>query len=156
MNGRVIAPPPFDAARPSKDRSPPYACLYPAGEQDAMSGQLQAAIGERALPQSVPVDRQPLPITISLGATATEGGRTLCPLELLGQADEKLYEAKRCGRNRTVALGAVAVVLLLGLSNMARSGSPHRSQKLMQLRVLLQFIAIIVIMLTIWVIGMNK
>jgi hypothetical protein len=45
------------------------------------------------------------------------------------------------------------VVLLLGLHNMARGGSPQRSQKLMRLRVLLQFIAIIVIMLTIWAIG---
>jgi hypothetical protein len=52
-----------------------------------------------------------------------------------------------------IAIGAVAVVLLFGLSNMARGGSPHRSQKLMRLRVLLQFIAIIVIMLTIWAIG---
>ena len=52
-----------------------------------------------------------------------------------------------------IAIGAVTVVLLLGLSNMAHGGSPHRSQKLMRLRVLLQFIAIIVIMLTIWAIG---
>ena len=52
-----------------------------------------------------------------------------------------------------IAIGAVAVVLLLGLHNMARGGSPHRSQKLMQLRVLLQFVAIIVIMFTIWIIG---
>jgi Hypoxia induced protein conserved region len=51
-----------------------------------------------------------------------------------------------------IAIGAVAVVLLLGLINMMRGGSPHRSQKLMRLRVLLQFIAIIVIMLTIWAI----
>ena len=51
-----------------------------------------------------------------------------------------------------IAIGADAVVLLLGLHNMARGGSPHRSQKLMRLRVL-QFIAIIVIMLTIWAIG---
>jgi hypothetical protein len=42
-------------------------------------------------------------------------------------------------------------VLLLGLTNLMRGGSPHRSQKLMQLRVLFQFIAIIVIMLTIWI-----
>ena len=49
-----------------------------------------------------------------------------------------------------IAIGAVAVVLVLGLANMARGGSPHKSQKLMRLRVLLQFIAIIVIMLTIW------
>ena len=52
-----------------------------------------------------------------------------------------------------IAIGAVAVVLLLGLTNLARGGSPQRSQKLMRLLVLLQFIAIIVIMLTIWAVG---
>jgi hypothetical protein len=46
---------------------------------------------------------------------------------------------------------AVAIVLLLGLVNMLRGGSPNRSQQLMRLRVLLQFVAIIVIMATIWV-----
>jgi hypothetical protein len=50
-----------------------------------------------------------------------------------------------------IAIGAVAVVLLLGLANMMRGGSPNTSQRLMRLRVLLQFIAIIVIMVTIWV-----
>jgi Hypoxia induced protein conserved region len=50
-----------------------------------------------------------------------------------------------------VAIGAVAVVLLLGLANMMRGGSGNTSQKLMRLRVLLQFIAIVVIMLTVWV-----
>ena len=50
-----------------------------------------------------------------------------------------------------IAVGAVAVVLLLGLINMMRGGSPNTSQKLMRLRVLLQFVAIIVIMATIWV-----
>ena len=49
-----------------------------------------------------------------------------------------------------IAIGAVAVVLLLGLLNMMRGGSPNTSQRLMRLRVLLQFIAIVVIMLTIW------
>ena len=49
-----------------------------------------------------------------------------------------------------VAIGAVAVVLLLGLFNMMRGGSPNTSQRLMRLRVLLQFIAVIVIMVTIW------
>ena len=52
-----------------------------------------------------------------------------------------------------VAIGAVAVVLVLGLINMMRGGSPNRSQKLMRLRVLLQFVAIIIIMATIWVMG---
>ena len=49
-----------------------------------------------------------------------------------------------------IAVGAVAVVLLLGLFNMMRGGSPSTSQKLMRLRVLLQFVAIVVIMFTIW------
>lgn len=52
-----------------------------------------------------------------------------------------------------VAIGAVAIVLLLGLTNMMRGGSPNTSQKLMRLRVLLQFVAIIVIMATIWALG---
>jgi Hypoxia induced protein conserved region len=50
-----------------------------------------------------------------------------------------------------IAIGAVAVVLLLGLVNMMRGGSPNTSQKLMRLRVLLQFVAIVIIMFTIWV-----
>lgn len=49
-----------------------------------------------------------------------------------------------------VAVVAVAIVLLLGLINMLRGGSPSRSQHLMRLRVLLQFIAIVVIMGVIW------
>ena len=49
------------------------------------------------------------------------------------------------------AVAAVAIVLLLGLINMMRGGSPNRSQKLMRLRVLLQFVAIAVIMAAIWV-----
>ncbi len=50
-----------------------------------------------------------------------------------------------------IAIGAVAVVLLFGLVNMMRGGSPNTSQKLMRLRVLLQFLAIVIIMITIWV-----
>lgn len=52
-----------------------------------------------------------------------------------------------------IALVAVAIVLLLGLVNMMRGGSPNRSQRLMRLRVLLQFVAIIVVMATIWIMG---
>jgi hypothetical protein len=50
-----------------------------------------------------------------------------------------------------IAIGAVAVVLLLGLINTMQGGSPNRSQKLMRLRVLLQFVAIVVIMFTVWI-----
>lgn len=52
-----------------------------------------------------------------------------------------------------IAVAAVALVLLLGLINMMRGGSPNRSQKLMQLRVLLQFVAIAITMLTVWAMG---
>jgi Hypoxia induced protein conserved region len=52
-----------------------------------------------------------------------------------------------------IAVAAVAVVLLLGLINMMRGGSPNLSQRLMRLRVLLQFIAIVIIMLTVWAMG---
>ena len=49
-----------------------------------------------------------------------------------------------------IAVGAVAVVLLLGLWNMLRGGSANRSQTLMRWRVVLQFIAIIVMMAGLW------
>ena len=52
-----------------------------------------------------------------------------------------------------VAVGAVALVLLLGLINMMKGGSPDRSQKLMRLRVLLQFVAIVITMLAVWTMG---
>jgi len=52
-----------------------------------------------------------------------------------------------------LAIAAVAVVLLLGLYNMLRGGSPNLSQKLMRWRVVLQFIAVIIIMLTVWAMG---
>ncbi|MDP2356486.1 MAG: twin transmembrane helix small protein [Beijerinckiaceae bacterium] len=49
-----------------------------------------------------------------------------------------------------VAIGAVAIVLLLGLANMLRGGDTSLSQKLMRWRVGLQFAAIIVIMVVVW------
>ena len=49
-----------------------------------------------------------------------------------------------------IAIGAVAIVLLLGLANMLRGGSPNTSQRLMRWRVGLQFVAIVIIMVTIW------
>jgi hypothetical protein len=52
-----------------------------------------------------------------------------------------------------LAVIAVAIVLVFGLVNMMKGGSPQTSQKLMRLRVLMQFVAIIVIMITIWAMG---
>jgi hypothetical protein len=44
------------------------------------------------------------------------------------------------------AVAAVALVLLAGLFNMVRGGSSNTSQMLMRGRVILQFVAIVVIM----------
>ena len=52
-----------------------------------------------------------------------------------------------------IAVAAVALVLLMGLVNMMRGGSPNTSQKLMRLRVLLQFVAIVITMLAVWAMG---
>jgi hypothetical protein len=52
-----------------------------------------------------------------------------------------------------LAVAAVALVLLFGLINMMRGGSPNTSQKLMRWRVALQFVAIVVIMITVWAMG---
>lgn len=49
-----------------------------------------------------------------------------------------------------VAVGIVLVILLFGLWNMMRGGSPNRSQNLMRARVIAQFIAIIVAMGALW------
>jgi hypothetical protein len=52
-----------------------------------------------------------------------------------------------------VAIGAVALVLLMGLVNMMRGGSPNTSQKLMRWRVGLQFAAICLTMFVLWIMG---
>jgi hypothetical protein len=49
-----------------------------------------------------------------------------------------------------VAVGAVALILFMGLANMMRGGSANTSQRLMRLRVILQFAALVVIMAVIW------
>ena len=45
-----------------------------------------------------------------------------------------------------IGMAIVAVILSLGIMNMARGGSPSRSQKLMRLRILAQFVAVICVM----------
>lgn len=52
-----------------------------------------------------------------------------------------------------VAIGLVALVLLAGLWNMMRGGSANTSQKLMRARVILQFIAIVLMMAALWLMG---
>ena len=52
-----------------------------------------------------------------------------------------------------LAIGAVAIVLLAGLWNMMRGGSANTSQKLMRARVVLQFIAVVLMMGALWLTG---
>ena len=52
-----------------------------------------------------------------------------------------------------IGIGAVALVLLAGLFNMLRGGSASTSQKLMRWRVGLQFVTIIVVMLSLYIAG---
>ena len=49
-----------------------------------------------------------------------------------------------------LAIGIVFVVLLLGLWNMLRGGPANTSQKLMRLRVVAQFFAIILILAAVY------
>ena len=52
-----------------------------------------------------------------------------------------------------VVMFLVAVVLIRGLYNMMKGGSPMTSNKLMQLRILLQAVVLALIMLTLWLTG---
>ncbi len=48
-------------------------------------------------------DSKSVQATISIGVATTQGERTFTPLDILHQADELLYAAKRNGRNQVVA-----------------------------------------------------
>ncbi|MET0748449.1 MAG: twin transmembrane helix small protein [Rhizobium sp.] len=52
-----------------------------------------------------------------------------------------------------IVMGLVAIVLVRGLFNMTRGDNPSLSNRLMQMRILLQAVAIILIMLTLWLTG---
>jgi hypothetical protein len=52
-----------------------------------------------------------------------------------------------------IAVGVVLLVLIAGLWNMMRGGSPNTSQNLMRARVVAQFVAIIVAMGALWLAG---
>ena len=56
----------------------------------------------RALVADAPFrfDGEVIPLTVSLGVAAVEGGEAIEPHEILQQADDRLYEAKDAGRNR--------------------------------------------------------
>ncbi|MEQ1953670.1 twin transmembrane helix small protein [Mesorhizobium sp. CN2-181] len=49
-----------------------------------------------------------------------------------------------------IVMAAVVIVLIRGLANMMRGGSGNTSNKLMQARVFLQFIALVLLLLAVW------
>ncbi|GAA0598268.1 MULTISPECIES: twin transmembrane helix small protein [Paenochrobactrum] len=49
-----------------------------------------------------------------------------------------------------IAMAAVAFVLFLGLRNLMRGGDGNYSNKMMQLRIFLQFVALVLIVATIY------
>ena len=52
-----------------------------------------------------------------------------------------------------VAILAVVIVLGMGLWNMAKGGTANTSQRLMRMRVMLQFVAVVVLMAVLWFSG---
>jgi FlaG/FlaF family flagellin (archaellin) len=52
-----------------------------------------------------------------------------------------------------VFMFAVVVVLVRGLMNMMRGGSGHTSNKLMQARIILQFVALVFLLLAVYIAG---
>jgi len=52
-----------------------------------------------------------------------------------------------------LAVLAVVVVLVRGLWNMAKGGSANTSQRLTRMRVMLQFVAVMVLMALLWLSG---
>jgi diguanylate cyclase (GGDEF)-like protein len=72
--------------------------------ETTMEGALVMAERLRVLVEQHPFsyENKPYKITISLGVAATSGDEPLTPTELIQLADDKLYQAKREGRNRVV------------------------------------------------------
>jgi hypothetical protein len=52
-----------------------------------------------------------------------------------------------------IVMGLVVLVLIRGLFNMMKGTDANKSNKLMQLRLVLQAVAIVLIMLTLWLTG---
>ncbi len=50
-------------------------------------------------------------------------------------------------------MAAVVIVLIRGLVNMMRGGSGNVSNKLMQMRIILQFVAVVLIVAFLWITG---
>jgi diguanylate cyclase (GGDEF)-like protein len=72
--------------------------------ETTLEGAVHVAERLRALAadESFDYNGQALTVTISLGVAGSTGCENLTPLEFIGRADAKLYQAKQEGRNRVV------------------------------------------------------
>ncbi|HJZ58666.1 MAG TPA: diguanylate cyclase, partial [Gemmataceae bacterium] len=66
---------------------------------------LRRAIAERPFE----FEGQPYPITVSVGIGTIPIGHWVTPADLLREADGRLYEAKRAGRNRVAPAAPVGL-----------------------------------------------
>jgi diguanylate cyclase (GGDEF)-like protein len=60
-------------------------------------------VREAVLNHAFSFERRRHQVTVSLGVASTSGDEAILPQELIRQADERLYKAKRQGRNCVVA-----------------------------------------------------
>jgi diguanylate cyclase (GGDEF)-like protein len=74
------------------------------------AGRAAERIRERIEQHAFVFEGRAVPVTISLGVTATDGGQALTPEEFIQLADQRLYQAKREGRNRVATEAAAAAV----------------------------------------------
>jgi diguanylate cyclase (GGDEF)-like protein len=73
-------------------------------ETDVTEGVLVAErIREAIAAHHFRFEATPVRLTVSIGVATTTGDMTMTPSNLLRTADEKLYQAKREGRNRVLS-----------------------------------------------------
>jgi hypothetical protein len=89
------------------------------------------------------------PAIVRNRAVTAAGNALLSHVATVYQAPSKIMQVAY-SHLATLAVLVVAIVLLAGLWNMLRGSSANRSQTLMRWRVGLQFVAIVIIMITVY------